>query len=504
MKTIRLAKGKWEFDEADRLGPTGGFGDVFRGRGPDGEIAVKRLKLSAGAAAFRELKIGEILGERTLNYVVPILDCGQDPDDDRYYLVMPICLESLQHKLELKSALNLNELCAIVNSIVNGLIEVKDIFHRDLKPGNVLFFNDHWCLADFGIAKFVEDSTSFQTLRQCLTPPYAAPEQWRGERPTHATDVYSLGCIVYEMASGQLVFKGSLDDIREAHLSRQAEPLKHSNARLVAFVSQMLRKSSEARPTLERCLSVFSDLPTTSSSNIASEISEAAKHVAAVAAAADAARQVVTSRREARKRLTDEAEVELKQIKSRLFGEIQLIADEVKFDNDVIYFGQGMLGFYPIARIEGNAEGQPNLNNCGWDVCAYCEIYVQRESIAVSKIDYQLGVQYQQSDQGYKWSATLVYAKIPSDQSYRWREISFWAFGISRKDLPFYLPAHDRDFDIALSNIVGRAAAAFGPVPIDGEDEVEFRRRWSILLGRAAVGKLTRPSQLPVPPSYFV
>ena len=267
MEIIRLARGQWGFNESAPLGPPGGFGEVFRGTGPDGPVAVKRLKLTAGAAAFRELRMGEVLGERKLTNVVPILDCGQDADSDRYFLVMPICERSLQEKIGSGVPIETQELCEIAMNIVSGLIEVKDIVHRDLKPGNVLFLEGCWRLADFGIAKFVEDSTSLETLRECLTPRYAAPEQWRGERPTHATDVYSLGCITYEMATGANVFKDA-PDIRDAHLHVLAPAVVHKSAKLAAFVSQMLRKSPEARPNLARCFEVFKDVASGSSSNI--------------------------------------------------------------------------------------------------------------------------------------------------------------------------------------------------------------------------------------------
>ncbi|MDM3788590.1 protein kinase, partial [Proteus mirabilis] len=77
--------------------------------------------------------------------------------------------------------------------------EVGDIVHRDLKPGNILRHEERWKIADFGIAKFVEDSTSLETLREALTPSYAAPEQWLGQRPTSATDIYALGCIIHAL-----------------------------------------------------------------------------------------------------------------------------------------------------------------------------------------------------------------------------------------------------------------------------------------------------------------
>ena len=55
VQTIRLRNGEWEYDDADPLGPAGGFGEVFRGRGKDADVAVKRLNINAAQAAHREL-----------------------------------------------------------------------------------------------------------------------------------------------------------------------------------------------------------------------------------------------------------------------------------------------------------------------------------------------------------------------------------------------------------------------------------------------------------------
>jgi eukaryotic-like serine/threonine-protein kinase len=68
---------------------------------------------------------------------------------------------------------------------------------------------------------------------------------------------------------------------------------------------------------------------------------------------------------------------------------------------------------------------------------------------------------------------------------------------------PFGLAAHDRDFDIALSNTLGIVNIAFGPKPIDAEDEQDFQRRWVFLFSRAITGALERPRQLPIAPNYF-
>jgi len=76
LQVIRLQGGEWEYDDESPIGKAGGFGEVFHGRGPDGEVAIKRLKLNATQAAHRELTIGQQLMQRSLSYIIPIIDAG--------------------------------------------------------------------------------------------------------------------------------------------------------------------------------------------------------------------------------------------------------------------------------------------------------------------------------------------------------------------------------------------------------------------------------------------
>src|SRR5258708_40144833 len=104
-----------------------------------------------------------------------------------------------------------------MNEAVNILLDVaealasleKDVVHRDLKPENILFYQGHWCLADFGIARYAEATTSPDTHKYSFTPPYAAPEQWRFERATPATDVYAFGVTAFELLQGHRPFRGT-------------------------------------------------------------------------------------------------------------------------------------------------------------------------------------------------------------------------------------------------------------------------------------------------------
>ncbi len=309
VQTIRLPGGGWEYDDSKALGQAGGFGEVFLGSGACGDVAIKRLKISADQAAHRELKIGQSLMQKSFPHVVPVIDAGQNSESDRYFLVMPVCQFSLQDKIsEANGAVDIEIAKSAISEIIAGLSEVSNITHRDLKPANVLFHEGVWKIADFGIAKFVEDSTSMETLRHSLTAAYAAPEQWKGDRPTTATDVYALGCIIHALFTGSPPFNGSIDDIRESHLHKAPDPIAVLTPRFSAFASHMLRKPPNARPTLERCAKVFLELDMVTGNTTTSHplIDEAAKQVGEREAQEEARKHATSTLRRERNELIND------------------------------------------------------------------------------------------------------------------------------------------------------------------------------------------------------
>ena len=139
-----------------------------------------------------------------------LLDGGLT-EDGQPYLIMefvdgpPLTIHARENNLDLKSRLRLFlDVCAAV-SYAHG----KLIVHRDLKPGNVLVGpGGRMKLLDFGLARILgpADTSGFglipQTNRLLMTPSYASPEQIRGEPLAVGTDVFSLGVMLYELASG--------------------------------------------------------------------------------------------------------------------------------------------------------------------------------------------------------------------------------------------------------------------------------------------------------------
>jgi eukaryotic-like serine/threonine-protein kinase len=196
MTAIKLPYGIYYYDPTQPLGRRGGFGQVFAGSTSQEEpVAVKKLHLSAVDAAHRELRIAEELRGRSFGHVVGFLDAGEDAESGALFVIMPRAEKSLQKLIETEGPLDAVMASRTMLEISKGLVEVGDLVHRDLKPDNILLHNSAWKIADFGIARFIAEATSNDTLREFMSDGYAAPEQWRSERATHATDVYALRCI---------------------------------------------------------------------------------------------------------------------------------------------------------------------------------------------------------------------------------------------------------------------------------------------------------------------
>jgi serine/threonine-protein kinase len=351
-----------------------------------------------------------------------------------------------------------------------------------------LLLNEVWRIADFGIAKFAEDSTSVETLRESLTPAYAAPEQWKGERPTAATDIYAVGCIAHATLNGNPPFSGSLDEIRESHLHAVAPRIAKLPPRLATFVSQMLRKSAPARPTLQRCSEVFGAqerdqkiMPPSRNALI-----EAAGLIAAAEAKEEAERHREEANRRERENLFADAINEFLGIRDRLFQEICGAADSVEIlSPGILRFGRAILRFDRTPeRLEGAMHMHSAVQRSGWEILGWTTVRVSDDS----------GMAYV----GNSRSASLLFGHKKDGDGYRWYEVAFWSMNRDHGTAPFGLEGHSKDLYLALGPVLHTVNIAYGPLSIDGEDEEKFINRWSGWVAKAAIGKLTRPDQMPM------
>uniref|UniRef100_Q029D0 Serine/threonine protein kinase with TPR repeats n=1 Tax=Solibacter usitatus (strain Ellin6076) TaxID=234267 RepID=Q029D0_SOLUE len=220
----------------------GGMGTVYLAERADGEyrmqVAIKLVSPHLCTEAVLRRFRTERQVEASLDHpnITRLLD-GGTTDDGLPYLVMEyvdgVRIDAWcdSRKLSVRDRLKLfRQVCAAVQSA-----HEKEIVHRDIKPGNILVTADGTIkLLDFGISKVLNRElfdTPETTLGETpMTPEYASPEQIRGLRVGPATDIYSLGVVLYQLLTGSLPFASQREQRQVMRAICEEEPLKPSAA----------------------------------------------------------------------------------------------------------------------------------------------------------------------------------------------------------------------------------------------------------------------------------
>jgi serine/threonine-protein kinase len=175
-------------------------------------VAVKVLRpdLSAEVGATRFLREIQIAARLHHPHILPLYD--SDQVGDLVYYVMPyIEGESLKGRLARERQLPVTDAIQIAREVADALSYAHNakVVHRDIKPANILLDSGHALVADFGIARAIGEAHT--TTGQLIgTPAYMSPEQVDGsENLDGRSDIYSLGCVLFEMLVGQPPFRGS-------------------------------------------------------------------------------------------------------------------------------------------------------------------------------------------------------------------------------------------------------------------------------------------------------
>lgn len=244
------------------------------------EVAIKVLHPRlADDPGFLERFRREAMAAARLTHphVVSIYDSASETADDstRHYIVMELCSRGSLAEVLSSGALEPDKCAGAGVQICEALTYAHEmeVIHRDIKPGNVLI-GGHGALkvSDFGIARAVIDSADLDSTSQVLgTVAYMSPEQLRGEEVDERTDVYSLGALLYEAATGRRPFEADtaiasalkrLNDRPPAPRQIKAGIPKHLDDAIVAALSP----APEDRPSSARELSSalsFSSVDTT-------------------------------------------------------------------------------------------------------------------------------------------------------------------------------------------------------------------------------------------------
>ncbi len=223
------------------------------------QVAIKVLKPALAAAMGAERFLREIETTAALHHphILALYDSGEAIDF--LYYVMPLVEgESLRDRLSREKQLPVDDALQIAREVADALsyAHSRGVIHRDIKPENILLESGHAMVADFGIAKAVSAAggeTLTQTGVTVGTPTYMSPEQAAGERVLDGrSDLYSLGCVLYEMLAGQPPFTGpTVESVVAQHLSAHLPDVTAIRpsvpSRVVAALQRSLAKSPADR-----------------------------------------------------------------------------------------------------------------------------------------------------------------------------------------------------------------------------------------------------------------
>jgi len=179
-------------------------------------IAIKVLKsdLAAVLGVERFLQEIEITAGLSHPHIVPLYDSGEA--DGAVFYVMPwVEGESLREHLRRQKQLPVDEAISIAHDVAGALAYAhgRGVVHRDIKPENILLVDGHALVVDFGIARAVVEAGGERLTETGIslgTPAYMSPEQASGERDLDGrTDVYALGCVLYEALAGEPPYTGA-------------------------------------------------------------------------------------------------------------------------------------------------------------------------------------------------------------------------------------------------------------------------------------------------------
>ncbi len=206
--------------------------------------------------------------------IVDVFAFGELPDGRNYFVMELLQGESLRERLT-RALIPLTEGIQIVDEIAAALeaAHEQQIVHRDLKPDNVFLakVRDSYIvvkLLDFGIAMLAGGDAGIaktSTGEMIGTPAYLSPEQARGKNVDYRTDIYALGCMLFEVVTGRMPFMAeSAMDIVLMHLSapprRPSELVPDVPPALEQIILQTLEKDPDKRPSLAEVRNVFAEL----------------------------------------------------------------------------------------------------------------------------------------------------------------------------------------------------------------------------------------------------
>jgi serine/threonine-protein kinase len=220
------------------------------------EVAIKVMhsELTHGAGVQRFLREISIASMVRHPHILPLYDSGE-VNGQLFYVMPYVEGGSLGGRLEQRRQLPVAEAIAITRDVAEALDYAHScgVVHRDIKPQNILLDRDHAVVADFGVARAIAAAAGDRVTESGIavgTPRYMSPEQAAGENELDArSDVYSLGCVVYEMLAGEPPFTGATrQEILGKHALGSVPRLKLARPSAAPGTQAVLERALAKRP----------------------------------------------------------------------------------------------------------------------------------------------------------------------------------------------------------------------------------------------------------------
>jgi serine/threonine protein kinase/tetratricopeptide (TPR) repeat protein len=251
--------------EIERELAPGGMSRLFlaRERALDRRVVIKVLPpdLVTDSSAQRFQREMLVTARLQHAHILPVLTAGAG-DRLLYYVTPYVAGDSLRQRLIVEGPLSIDDAVRLLLEVAEALAfaHALDVVHRDLKPDNIFLQHGHAILADFGIARAVEEAAKgtpgerlTRTGMGIGTPGYMSPEQLAGDPDVDArTDIYAFGVVAYEMLSGNPPFAGlSAAKLVVAHMTETPKPVTDyrpdAPQQLAEIVARCLEKDASSR-----------------------------------------------------------------------------------------------------------------------------------------------------------------------------------------------------------------------------------------------------------------
>ncbi len=229
----------------------GGMAEVFLGYDEEMRraVAVKVVDSREYELVLRFQREVETIGSLTHEHILPVFDYGEQ-GEWRYLVMQYVDGGTLRERLQ-RGPLAAEEAAHILRQVASALqfAHARGIIHRDIKPSNILLRGDYAYLADFGLARDLDQASSLTKTGSLLgTPEYMAPELAK-EEVSPGVDIYALGVVLYQMLTGRVPFSGnSVLSICWKHMQEDPVPPSRLNPALPPALDAVVLRALAKNP----------------------------------------------------------------------------------------------------------------------------------------------------------------------------------------------------------------------------------------------------------------